>query len=198
MGPGCDVLPYVKQGTDPGSVLCHTCEMAKEKEAKMAAKKKDKPKDWSGAVGASTAADGYVERARYQEPLLVKITPQDLQPKANELARVIAQRDAMKVNKREANAKFREQIAYFDERINELAESVREGSERRPVEVVERLNLRLNQVEVVRTDTGETISKRAATAEDRQETLPVGGKAKGAKKDAPANDGGDEVDDGEE
>lgn len=128
--------------------------------------------DFSGAVAASRANDPErVERKRFKQKLPVEIGPAEVAKHAAELAAVIREREAVLVRKREVNAKYREQIAYFDERLKELGVSVEQHTETRDVECVEALITRTNTVEVRRLDTGAVLSRRAADAGDVQEKM---------------------------
>jgi hypothetical protein len=141
------------------------------------------------------SADGKIERARYEEKLPCKVEPEEVEVHAQELAKVIRERQEMLSRKRSANAAFREKIAFFDERLKELAECVEGKTVRKPVTVIEYLLERTNEVQVVRSDTGEIVSSRAADAADLQDQLfseganpaPVGkGRAKKkSSKDEP-------------
>lgn len=136
-----------------------------------------------------------IERARYEERLPCKIEGVDVDKAAQEMAKVHRQREATREAKRASNAKFRERLNFFDERLSELAETVEGKTERRSVEVVEYLIPRTNEIRIVRQDTLEAIETRAAKPEELQEPMfSEGGKTdrppakkRGRKaKDAPA------------
>ena len=114
-----------------------------------------------------------VERKRYKDKLPVKIPLDRVAENADELAKVIGQREMMLEEKRQANAKFRDKIHFFDERLTELGESVRSKTEIRDVEVVEMLIVETNEIRIVRLDTGEIVSTRTAEVQDRQEALEL-------------------------
>jgi hypothetical protein len=177
---------------------CYTAEQAanivnaiakEEEETTMAAKKKAKPKDWTGAMAASNGAGGgdYVERDRFEEALPCKIAAEVADERARTLAAIVHEHDQLLERKREVNANFREKLSFYRERMKQLSESVKDSTELRPVKCVERLNVKRNTVEVVRQDTLEVVSSRAATAEDRQEPLPIEGASKG-KREKKAKD----------
>lgn len=142
--------------------------MASKKTSKKAAPKRSAR---ARANGKHADAEERIERARYPETLACKFDPVDLPERADALARVVQEREGVLEDKREANAKYREKLAALNERMSELAEQVGKKLERREVECVEYFIPRLNKVEVIRSDTGEVISQRAAKAEDRQEDL---------------------------
>jgi hypothetical protein len=172
-----------------------TCLSCEAKERAMAGRKKTTngaAPDTAHAQGKNGAHDP-VERTRYQESLPCSIVDADVQSRANELAKVIRQRDRLLDEKRESNATYRERIAFFDERLKELAESVEGKTERRPVDCIEWLYPELGEVRVVRTDTNEVVESRTATAEDMQESLvpreskrKAGRKSKGGESGASA------------
>jgi hypothetical protein len=183
-GPGCDVTAYVAVATEPEAVLCHACEMAQRKGAKMAAKKKT---NGARATLNGAKADGdYIERHRFADKLPCTISTEDLPARSSELAKVIHARDHLLEQKRETNANFRSRVKFYDERLKELADAVEGGTELRNVDCVERFNSRTNTVELVRLDTGEVYDSRAATAEDRQEDLPGVGASEGESAEAGA------------
>ena len=116
----------------------------------------------------------------------MKIDPDEIAKNAIELAGVIERRDVIMEKKRESNARFRNELKFFDERLKELAAAVNKGEEQADVEVIEKLVVGTNEIQVTRTDTGEVLSTRTATAEDRQEALELGPPAKAKKGKRPA------------
>jgi len=139
---------------------CLTIQQALKEHNEMAAKK-----------SVPKANGDMVERHRYEEKLPCKVEGVDIDAAAQEMARVHRQREAMREQKRETNAKFRERLNFFDERMTELGEIVEHKTERRSVEVVEYLIARTNEIRVVRQDTGEVIETRAAKADELQDGL---------------------------
>jgi hypothetical protein len=116
-----------------------------------------------------------VERRHSKEKCPVKIPAEDVEKKAEALAKVIQDREGVLDEKRAINADFREKLNYFDERLKELAESVRSHSEVRVVECVEFLLERTHEVVLIRQDTGEQVGQaRPAVASDVQDELPLG------------------------
>jgi hypothetical protein len=123
------------------------------------------------APGNGDVGDGRIERMQFVRDLPCRIEPDSVPARAAELARVITDRDTVREAKREANAKFREKLAFFDERMTELAMQVTAHVETRPVKCVEVLLTRTNEMQVVRLDTGEVVELRTATATELQEDL---------------------------
>jgi hypothetical protein len=112
-----------------------------------------------------------VERRRFKDQLPCRIDDATVALKAAQLASFIHKREALRVERREANAVFREKLSYFDETLQDLATSVDLHTETRPVDCVERLTAQ-NEIETVRLDTGEIVDTRPAEAADLQESLP--------------------------
>lgn len=128
-----------------------------------------KPKNRQGAERADA-----IERRRSKERCPVKIAAEDVEKKADALAKVIQDRGIVLAERSEALGDYRKKLSFFDERLEELAESVRSHSELRDVECVEFLLERTGEVVIIRQDTGEQVGEaRAATAEDRQDELAL-------------------------
>lgn len=137
----------------------------------MASKKKDKDNGQPSLIESPERE----EIDRRTDKIGVRISSAAVSERSLQLAQVNKQRKVTLEQKREANAKFRDRIAAYDQRMDELADEVIGGVEQINVEVVEYLIARTNTVETVRADTGEVLKSRAATAEDRQSDLPFEG-----------------------
>jgi hypothetical protein len=72
-------------------------------------------------------------------------------------------------------------------RQRELLQKIRDKAEHRHTECVETFDYRINEVVVARVDTGEEVSRRAMSSEERSKTVLPGFEPK-ASKDEPAND----------
>lgn len=145
------------------------------KKKKNGAKSKAGSKSGSKSNGHGTKVkvrDG-VERATYCKRLPVPIDAETVAGKLSEFSEAQLDRERILAEKKEAVSEFREQLESVDKTLHELAESVRDHTELRDVECVEQLIVETNEVQVVRTDTGEVVETRTATAEDRQEALPL-------------------------
>jgi|GEM_PF-2680331 hypothetical protein len=181
-----------------------------DEEATMATKKKKKAGRSNGrfrqAVAASTqyfpkttkgeVRKDAVVRERRKEKCPVKIPVEDIEKKSQALAKVIQDHASLLEEKRAANAEFNDKVKYFKERMTELAESVTSHTEVRDVECIVFLLERTGEMVTIRQDTGEQVGDaRPATADDRQDSLPLGEPS--AEKNAEANgaDEGDEEDD---
>jgi len=165
--------------------LCDDC----TKETKTMAKKKTNGHAEHGPDTGGDGASKPIEIDRYEEHLPCKIASDVVHGKAIELAEVIRDRDVVLNERREANVKFRDRLNAFNERLMELAEAVNGNVEKRNVECVDYL-LPTNEVRTIRTDTGEVLETRAATAEELQQEIPGAGKRTPAPQaeptDAPA------------
>lgn len=147
----------------------------KKKTAKPT-KARTAPKTSGRANGKAHARQG-VERARYNLKLPIRIGDAEVAVKAVDIAGVVRAREAVLEERREAAAKFRDRVKFFDERLLELSESIEQHTELRDVEVSEVLIVETNEIQVVRRDTGEIVSTRTASSEDVQERLELDAKA---------------------
>jgi hypothetical protein len=143
-----------------------------EEDETMAAKKKQADK-WNGAVAASAAGvAGAVKKGAHVEKLPVRIERDKVEAKAKKMAIVIREREEVLEEKREANAEYRSKLNHFDEQLTELAASVESATEAKNVECIDYL-LPTNEIQTVRTDTGEVVETRAATSDELQAKLPL-------------------------
>ena len=145
-----------------------------EKRETMARKKKDESSNGNGQTtltpeGPETER---VEKDRRVQQVGVRLNTAQLPERMLEMSKLIREGARVREEKREANAKYREQLAGFNDRLGKLAEENESGLETVDVEVVEYLITRTNTIEVRREDTGELVSSRAATAADMQPNLP--------------------------
>lgn len=164
--------PFTVRKDIPDPIQCSECEGARP----MARKKKD----FSEAVAASDEASSNREPmiiGRKKEKLPVRIDDAACALKGQELAKVVTERLALKEANRAKNADFREKRSHLDEREKELSKSIEQHTELRLVDCVERL-LPTNEVELVRSDTGEVVSTRPAEAKDLQQDRTTGANPK--------------------
>lgn len=134
-------------------------------------KKKSAPK--ATVAAGKPAKDGRTERTRYEKSLLCTIDEKTRDRSADELGKIIREREEFLERRKAQNAKAREQRAHFDERIKELGEQIEKRAERRMVEVVDYLVIKDGDkwVETVRCDTEEIVEKRDAGPDDLQDAL---------------------------
>lgn len=157
---------------------------------KTKTKTKKKAKASKAPTAPHRAANGApihqpAERKRYMRDLPVRIEAEVVQVKAEELAKVIHHRLAVKEERRESMAEFKETLTGLDEREKSLADSIEKHTEIQPVECIEYLTAEDNSVRVVRSDTGEEIECRTAEAKDRQEVLALEPDADASDEDDP-------------
>jgi hypothetical protein len=122
-----------------------------------------------GEVAKVTRSEA-VERRRYRQQLPCKIDEAVSHAKGLELARVCRERKEFEELRAAENREAREKAAYFDETIERLRIEVEGCVETRTVECVDML-LPTNEIQVMRTDTGEVIETRPAKASELQESL---------------------------
>jgi hypothetical protein len=171
-GAGCEEIVHVREDVaSQRPILCGSCGYEKEFGTMPKGKEESKTNGHAPTKAPKDMPKGAVERNRYDEKLPCKTDAEVTTAKALELAKLEHQRTAFREAWKAQCAKARERRAYFEERIEELANEVDGQVEYRNVQVVEYL-LPTNEVMVVRGDTGEVIETRAADADDLQETIP--------------------------
>lgn len=144
-----------------------------KREQTMARKKKGEAETNGHTQTALPGAEPErVEKDRRVQQVGVRLNTSRLPERMLEMSKLIREGARVREEKREANAKYREQLAGFNDRLGKLAEENESGLETVDVEVVEWLITRTNTIEVRREDTGELVSSRAATAADMQPNLP--------------------------
>jgi uncharacterized FlaG/YvyC family protein len=122
--------------------------------------------------------------------LPVILTAGELQSRGAQLADAVQKRDALEVEQKAAREEMKEAMVGAESRIGDLAKIVNERKETRAVEVECRLNVMLNLVEVIRTDTGEVIQTREAIPSDAlrlQSVLPGLDEPQARPADRPAS-----------
>jgi|HubBroStandDraft_2_1064218.scaffolds.fasta_scaffold01184_18 hypothetical protein len=119
-----------------------------------------------------------VERARYTKQLPVRATKAEQLEAGKRLAVLYREHETVLEKRRSVMAGFREKISGIHENMDQAATTFEDGTKLEPVEVVERLVVETNEIQIVRLDTGEIVETKAATAEDRQETMFAEGKPK--------------------
>jgi hypothetical protein len=143
-------------------------------------------------AGAASSADVAIpregiERARYVEQLPVASELHEREHAGAELAALVDAAAALKAEKREVLADFRERAAGIQDRQNEFA-GIFKGHKLADVEVVEILYVEACSVDVVRKDTGEVVRTRTATRDDLQEQLDAAMIDKALGKMTPATE----------
>lgn len=102
--------------------------------------------------------------------IVVKVTNKDRDEKKDELVEVDREIDRIAAEKSAAGSEFNRQLKDERKRRADLLSTIESGTEKIEVEVFERLNDKLGQVETVRVDNGKVLPEftRALTAEERQ------------------------------
>lgn len=108
----------------------------------------------------------------FYEHLPCQLTSQELVLKSKQLAQLLCDQSNVELEKKEANAAFKEQLDDIDKKLSALALEVRTGREYREVPCIERADYIDNRVEVIRTDTSEVVRIRPLQPNERQEALP--------------------------
>ena len=111
--------------------------------------------------------------------LSVPLTPEEIRQRGEQLANLVKECAELEVQQKAERERMKEALGAVEGRITSLARIVNERVEERSVQVEMRCNLALGLVEEVRIDTGEVVSSRAATKEDKlraqveaQESIP--------------------------
>jgi hypothetical protein len=112
-----------------------------------------------------------VETERDVMVLPVQLKADEIAAYADQAARAAAERDAEESARDAANKTAKSKIETLDGQVNSLLRKVRERAENRSVDVEKRWDFPQNAVRVVRLDTGEVVSERAMTFDERQTRL---------------------------
>lgn len=107
----------------------------------------------------------------YEKSLPCTLTEDELRQNGLTLARLIAKHEEVESEKKLANNGFKERIDEINSSLRKISRIVADGREWRLVEVYEALNREELKVETIRTDTGEIVSRRDPTPDERQQTL---------------------------
>jgi hypothetical protein len=159
--------------------------------AKKAVAKKTKATKKSAAPAPSTKETRIARGDVYEEKLPCAIPIEEVHAAGLQLANTIGARAAWLEKRKVENAKARDDRAYFDTRIEELGEAIKQQSVTRRVQCQDYLVKRGDQtlIEVVRIDTNEKVLEREPNADELQETMGFGegepAKGKKGKKAKP-------------
>lgn len=102
------------------------------------------------------------------ERLRCTLSRQEKSEKTDELVSQLDKLELLKVEKVESAKKFAEDIKTKERVVRDLAYDVKSGTELRPVECAEKPQYGKSMVELIRLDTGEVLSSRPMSAEERQ------------------------------
>lgn len=127
----------------------------------------------ASATAEEKAAALAMPPRRFDEMLPCSLSGDELRERADELVKVLATVDAIKVEKKAATDQFKARIQIQEERARELRTAIGSKQEDRAVECIESFELRLGVARTTRTDTGEQIRERALRQSELQPTLPA-------------------------
>lgn len=99
--------------------------------------------------------------------LSVPLTPAEIQQRGEQLANLVKERNELDTTQSAEKKRMKEAMEGLDGQIASTAAIVNSRVETRSVQVEMRCNLTLGMVEEVRIDTGEVVTSRAATKEDK-------------------------------
>lgn len=103
--------------------------------------------------------------------LEVALTDTEMLKRNEELLAAMQARDDLIAQKSEATSNINASIKLAAQHVKELASALRNKKEKREVDCIERMIFPTNTVEIVRTDTGAVVEKRAMTPDERQPVL---------------------------
>lgn len=105
---------------------------------------------------------------RYQQLLACDLTPDEIASYADQAARAAELRDQKERAREDANKAAKAEIERLDTDLGEFLKKVRTRKETREVTCERRFIFEENVVRIVRLDTGEVVSERAMTYDERQ------------------------------
>jgi hypothetical protein len=101
------------------------------------------------------------------ERLLCRLTESEKAERAERMAKLAADRTQIEEAKKQSATDFKERLESVDLEVNTVAREVREG-EWREIPVNQIWDYRSGNVSIMRPDTGEVLSERAMTMQERQ------------------------------
>ena len=105
---------------------------------------------------------------RFLEDLPCELRDAEVMERGERVATLFADRAMTKAELDEARAQAKNEIKRIDAEISTLCTEIRNRKEVRPVYCVERANNAIDQVEIIRTDTGAVVKSRAFEHDERQ------------------------------
>ena len=128
---------------------------------------------WKAAADASAEIEAdRVQTRNYETVLDVKLDEPTLIEMGASMARALGQREAVKAEKKAADAGFTARISELDTQLEALGAKVRAGVDHTLVPVREDRIFRTGVIRVTRLVTGEIVAERPMSAGERQLTLP--------------------------
>lgn len=111
---------------------------------------------------------------RLVRELEVELTDKERMERMTDLLKAMKHVDFLAAQKTLQTSEINADIKTAKRDVRVLQAALDENKEKRQVECLERHIFTTNTVEIVRTDTGATVEKRAMNLEERQATLPLG------------------------
>jgi len=108
---------------------------------------------------------------RRTEVLSCVLTDEEIRERGEEAARNQAERDRVEALRQSTQKEAKGAVEALEGEIRRLLGEVRAKSTSREVEVVDQRNEFEHMIETVRTDTGETVRRRAMTPDEMQTVL---------------------------
>ena len=121
-------------------------------------------------------------KTKITRELPVMLSDTQIALKADELARAVNERTRLERDLKDYAAGERKKIKDQKAKAKELAEQIESEQETAEVDCEEEHIFQQNKVVVRRLDTREIVEERPMSAEERQETLPLGVNGKGGRK----------------
>lgn len=121
--------------------------------------------------GTKTKAKKPTAPKSVKRDLEVALTDSEMLKRNEELLAAMQARDDLIAAKSEATSNINASIKLAAQHVKELASALRNKKEKREVDCIERMIFPTNTVEIVRTDTGAVVEKRAMTPDERQPVL---------------------------
>ena len=109
-----------------------------------------------------------MKEERFTEELPCKLTEAEKVLRGDQLVQKLAERDKVHADAKADAAAYRKDLEEIDATVSSIAKAIRDGSELREVDVIERPNYTIDQVELVRLDTSEVYETRAFEHDERQ------------------------------
>jgi len=110
---------------------------------------------------------------KFQRSVPVKLTPEEYVEKGKEMSKTQNEKTNLEARLKEVSTDFKAKVAQKEASINSLAITISNGYEYREVDCYYFYRTKDGKKDVVRTDTGETVSTESMTKQDFQEQLPL-------------------------
>jgi ferritin-like protein len=118
--------------------------------------------------------DDVVKIYKFRQELAVGLTREEVEAKSQLMATRVAEIDVKKAEFSELAKNNRSRLAEMETDIRRLSNAVRDKAEIRGVSCERIFNYTTGRVRDVRVDTGDVLSERDMTDDERQRDLPIG------------------------